>query len=115
MRVVLDHCTPKPFGFLLTGHFVRTASFMGWDQLENGKLLAAAAREFEVIVTTDRRMEFEQHAADLPFPVIALYAPTNRMQDLALLAPETLTLLANPLEKRIYRVYSPGRTPPPTP
>lgn len=43
MKVVLDHCVPKQFGFLLIGHYVRTAAFMGWNELGNGRLLATAS------------------------------------------------------------------------
>ena len=113
MKVLLDHCTPKKLGFLLTGHYVRTAKFMGWNELRNGALLAAAAAEYDAFVTTDSKIEFEQHAPTLPMPVIVLLAPNNRMPSLTPLAPEVLALLGSTLEKRIYRVVADGWNSPP--
>lgn len=92
---------------MLVGHLVRTSAFMGWDRLKNGALLAAAAPEYDVLVTTDKNMQYQQHAPDLPMPVISLDAVTNEPHVLAPLAPEVLRLLATPLEKRVYVVRPP--------
>ena len=113
MKVLLDHCVPKRFGRLLVGHFVRTSAFMGWDRLENGGLLAVAATEYDVIVTVDKNMQFQQHAPDLPMPIISLDAVTNEPHVLAPLAPEVLRLLGTPLEKRVYVVGPPPLSPNP--
>ena len=75
--------SPKPFGRLLIGHFVRSSEYMGWDHLENGDLLNAAAPQYDVLVTVDTNLEFQQHTGDLPMTVIALVAPSNRPRDLA--------------------------------
>lgn len=107
MRVLLDHCVPKRFGRLLVGHLVLTSAFMGWDRLENGNLLAAAATEFDVLITVDKNMHFEQHAADLPMPVISLDTATNQPHVLAPVAPQVLRLRASPLENRIHVVRPP--------
>jgi hypothetical protein len=113
VNVLLDHCVPKPFGRLLTGHFVRTSEFMGWDHLQNGDLLDAAAPQYEVLVTVDKSMRFEQHLGDLPMTVISLVARTNRAIDLAPLSPEVLRLLGTKLQRRVYVVGPLG--PHPTP
>lgn len=54
MNILLDHCVPKQFGFLLDGHYVRTTHFMKWDALQNGELLtAAAAGKYDIFITVD--------------------------------------------------------------
>lgn len=77
---------------------------MGWADLSNGKLLAAAAREFEALVTTDRSVANQQNLGRLPLPVIVLKGSTNKLEDLAVLAPELLSLLGQALQIRVYHV-----------
>jgi len=104
VKVLLDHCVPRPFAKLMLGHEVRTARSMGWADLSNGKLLAAAAREFEALVTTDRSVANQQNLGRLPLPVIVLKGSTNKLEDLAVLAPELLSLLGQALQIRVYHV-----------
>ncbi len=73
MKILLDHCVPKPFGREFPSHEVKTTASMGWDDLRNGKLLAAAAAElFGVVLTVDKNMKREQNPATLPVSVIIL-------------------------------------------
>jgi len=53
VKILLDHCIPKRFKFSLPAHEVKTAREMGWQGLKNGKLLAQAAKQFEVMLTVD--------------------------------------------------------------
>jgi hypothetical protein len=106
VNVLLDHCVPKPFGRLIVGHFVPTTKYMGWEHLENGELLAAAAAQYDVLITVDTNIQFQQHIGELPLTVIALGALSNRPSDLAPLSPEVVRLLGTKLEKRVYVVGS---------
>lgn len=54
MRVLFDQGTPLPLRRSLAGHEVKTASEMGWGELSNGDLLAAAEQAFDALVTTDQ-------------------------------------------------------------
>ncbi len=54
MRVLFDQGTPLPLRGSLAGHEVKTASEMGWGELSNGDLLAAAEQAFDALVTTDQ-------------------------------------------------------------
>lgn len=83
MKVLLDHCVPRPLAKSIVDHEVRTARSMGWEDLSNGKLLAAAACEFDVLVTTDRNVQSQQSASRLPLPVVVLRGQTNTIEDLA--------------------------------
>ena len=79
---------------------------LGWDHLENGDLLNAAAPQYDVFVTVDTNLEFQRHTGDLPMTVIALVAPSNRPRDLAPLSPEVVRLLGTKLQQRVYVVGS---------
>jgi hypothetical protein len=68
---------------------------MGWSAIQNGELLALAARHFDVFVTVDRNLSFQQNIAAVPIAVIVIRAKTNRLADLTPLAPKLLTAIAS--------------------
>ncbi|MEX2262419.1 MAG: hypothetical protein WD696_10725 [Bryobacteraceae bacterium] len=64
MRILLDHNTPAPLRYALTGHQVETAYERGWAQLTNGELLAAAeSAGFDLMITTDKGIRYQQNLA----------------------------------------------------
>jgi hypothetical protein len=73
MRVLFDQATPVPIRSYLIGHEVRTAAQQGWDTLQNGELLLAAdAAGFEVLLTTDKNMLYQQNLAGRKIAVVIL-------------------------------------------
>jgi len=61
VKVLFDQNVPRNLRSHLTGHEVKTAANLGWERLQNGDLLAAAeSRGFEVLVTGDRNLEYQQ-------------------------------------------------------
>ena len=64
MLILFDHVTPKGIARALVGHTVTKAKGRGWDTLSNGDLLAAAeAAGFDVFVTADKNMRYQQNLA----------------------------------------------------
>jgi hypothetical protein len=63
------------------------------DGLKNGALLSRAAAEFDVFVTMDGNIAFQQNYAQLPLRIVALRAPSNRLADTEPLMPRLLLLL----------------------
>jgi predicted nuclease of predicted toxin-antitoxin system len=63
MRILLDEDLPRRFADLLVGHQVSTVQRSGWSGIKNGQLLALAAPQFDVILTMDRNIEFQQNVA----------------------------------------------------
>ena len=62
MLVLFDQCTPVGIRRALTGHTVKTANEMGWSTLTNGDLLRAAEMSgFNVLLTTDRNLQYQQN------------------------------------------------------
>ena len=87
MRILLDHCTPKRLRRLLPVHFVRTTREMGWERLLNGRLLSAAEGQFDVMLTVDRSIRFQQNMATRTISVIVMRANNNRFESLGALIP----------------------------
>jgi hypothetical protein len=71
MRVLFDQATPVPIRTFLIGHTVRTAAQEHWDTLQNGDLLAEHAG-FEVFLTTDKNMRYQQNMAGRTIAVVVI-------------------------------------------
>lgn len=67
---------------------------MGWAGVKNGQLLALAEAEFDIFITVDRNLAFQQNLPQFDIAVIVLQAPSNRLADLKPLAPEILAISA---------------------
>ena len=94
MRILLDECVDQRMRHLLTGHDCQSAGYAKLAGLKNGVLLAAAeAASFEVLVTTDQEIPYQQNFELRRISVLVLCAPTNRLADLARLIPATLQAL----------------------
>ena len=93
MRILLDESLPRDLARLLAGHEVVTVRSAGWSSVKNGKLLALAAMRFDLFLTADRNLEFQQNLSTLPISVLVLRARNNRIQALAPLVPEVLKAL----------------------
>ena len=93
MRVLLDECLPRRLRRALPGHEVRTVQELGWAGTKNGELLRRAAAEgFEVFVTVDRNLEYQQHVPGLGLAVVALRARSNDVADLEPLMHDVLAV-----------------------
>ncbi len=95
MRIFLDECIDWRLARDIAGHEVKAARQMGWTTIKNGELLALAAREFDVFVTVDRNLAFQQNVTELAIAVIVIEARTNRLADLQVLVPKLLRSLAS--------------------
>jgi hypothetical protein len=95
MRVLLDECVDWRLSRDITGHDVKTTRQMGWSAIANGELLALAERDFDVFVTVDRNLSFQQHLAAFSIAVIVLRARSNRLIELRQLVPELLAAIPN--------------------
>ena len=76
MRVLFDHGTPAPLSAFLAGHTVTKARDRGWDTLSNGDLLAAAEDAgFDILLTTDKNIRYQQNLEGRRIPLVVLSAP----------------------------------------
>ena len=93
VRILLDESLPRPLGALLTGHTVSTVRDEGWASLKNGELMRRAAERFDVLLTADQNLEYQQNLATLPVAVVVMVADSNRPESLEPLVPDVLELL----------------------
>jgi predicted nuclease of predicted toxin-antitoxin system len=91
MRVLLDECMPRALRRDLPGHEVKTVAEAGWAGVKNGELLRLAATQFDVLLTVDRNLEYQQNFAGLALAVIVVHAPSN---DVTMLRPLMSAVLA---------------------
>lgn len=104
MRVLLDECLPKRLKRDLVGHQARTVPEMGWASKKNGELLALAEPEFDVFLTGDRNLSFQQEIHRLDIAVVVLVAKGNRHSDLQPLVPDLLAVLVGVAPGQLIRV-----------
>jgi hypothetical protein len=93
VKVFLDECVDWRLARDIVGHDVKTARQMGWTTIKNGELLTLAAEHFDVFVTVDRNLSFQQNLVSLSIAVVVLQAKTNRLTDLRPLVPSLLAAI----------------------
>ena len=104
MRILLDEDLPRRLCVLLEGHDATTVQRCGWAGVKNGKLLALAASRFDVFVTMDQNLEYQQNLVKLPIAVLVVAAHSNRIEHLTPLVPDMLRELDRIVPKTVHRV-----------
>ncbi len=82
MQVLLDECLPRKLKFELAGVTVQTVPEMGWAGTKNGALLRLAETKFDVFITADQNVEYQQRLKSNHLGIIVLVAPNNRFATL---------------------------------
>lgn len=95
MRVLLDECVPRKLKRELAGHEVLTVTERGWSGVKNGKLLSLAESEFDVFLTVDQNLKFQQNLQAFGIGVLLMVARNNRLKTLLPLMPEVKEALDN--------------------
>jgi hypothetical protein len=94
MRILIDECVDQRVRLLFAGHDCQTAAYAKLAGLKNGALLAAAeAAGFEVMITTDQEIPYQQNLLVRRISIIVLSARTNRLADIRPLIPAALRAL----------------------
>jgi predicted nuclease of predicted toxin-antitoxin system len=84
MKVLIDECAPRALKQTLAGagHECFTVQEAGWSGKVNGDLLALAEAKFDVLVTLDTNLEYQQNLAGRKIAIVILRARSNRLVDL---------------------------------
>jgi len=97
MRVLIDECIDERFRNSFPGHDCQTTRYAGLAGLKNGDLLTAAEKAaFDVFLTVDQGIEYQQNLTGKSVAVIILHAKSNRLADLLTLVPAS----------RVHRIHS---------
>lgn len=101
MELLLDECIDRRLARELIGHNVRTATQMGWATFKNGVLLSLAEKEFDVFITVDRNLSYQQNLSKYDIALLVLRAKTNKLEDLRPLVPKILYSLSKIKSKQV--------------
>ena len=93
MKLLLDECVTRRLKRDLSGHEVHTVEDAGFKGLENGDLLKAASGAYEVLITVDRNLPYQQNIAGLNIAILILAAKRNSYVSLKPLIPRALSAL----------------------
>jgi Domain of unknown function (DUF5615) len=105
MHVLLDEQLPRHLAREIGGHDVSTVQQRGWAGLKNGELLRVAAADgFEILVTADRNLQFQQNLSRSALGVVLLVAQSNALEDLLPLAPGLRAAISKSRPGQIMRV-----------
>ena len=105
MKVLLDENLPHELRHFLPRHEVFTTAFKGWAGVKNGELLRLAAADgFDVLITCDQGMQYEQNLATLPVAVLQLQSGGNKMVDLLPLLPQIIHALGTIQPRKFARI-----------
>ena len=93
MRILIDECLDWRLCRSLIGHDCAAVQKMGWSGLTNGALLVKAETEFEVFLTGDRNLTFQQKTSRFDIAIVVLHAKSIQLRHTRPLMPKVLALL----------------------
>ena len=100
MKILLDECVTKKLKPHLSTHEVHTVTEMGWSGIKNGKLLRLCVdNNFDILLTIDKNIMFQQHIADFNIIIVILNSGTSKVEELVRFVPSFENQL-NLLKKR---------------
>src|SRR5258708_26184744 len=90
MRILIDECVPAGIkkNFAALGHECQTVRKAGFGSKRNGELLGLAEGQWDVLLTSDRNIKYQQNMTGRSVSILILRAKSNRMRDLLPLVPE---------------------------
>ena len=78
MTILIDECLPRYLQKMLgDGHIVKTVQEMGWEGVENGRLLRLAESQFEIFLTGDKNLRFQQNLKERKLAIVVF--PSNKL------------------------------------
>lgn len=102
MNILLDHCLNWRLKRLLPGHYTVSTLDMGWQTIRNGQLLTLAEEQFDVFLTVDKGIKYQQNMTGRTIAVITLRAVSNSISAHAPLMPQVLALLPTVEPGQVY-------------
>jgi len=93
MKVLLDECVTRKLKREFIGHDLSTVDEAGMKGLKNGNLLRSASGRFDMLVTVDRRLPYQQNITSYNIAVLVLTARKNSYDALSPLIPQALETL----------------------
>lgn len=95
VRVLLDESVPRQLASLLMQHEVKTVVQAGWAGTVNGKLLELANEHFDVFITGDQNLQYQQNLRTIRITILVIKARNNRVETILAMAPQINEALKN--------------------
>jgi hypothetical protein len=92
LRILFDECVPWPLHRLLEEHPCSTAQRQGWKSIKNGALLSLAESHFDLFLTSDQNLRYQQNLTGRKIAILEL--STNKLRRLVAVAPLILETMA---------------------
>ena len=105
MRILIDECLNWRLSRALTGHYAVSAQKMGWAGLKNGVLLMEAEKQFDVFITGDLNLNFQQDVTNYNIAVVVLHAESTQLHHTLPLMSKVLALLLTLKPGQVVDVY----------
>ncbi|HWS70535.1 MAG TPA: DUF5615 family PIN-like protein [Thermoanaerobaculia bacterium] len=106
MRVLVDESLPRQFAADLAGHDATSVRAQRWAGLRNGVLLRAAVDAgFDVLLTADSSMRFQQNLAAIGIAIVVIRGVRNRLTDLRPLLPQILEAIGRARPGDVIEVH----------
>lgn len=86
LNILLDECVPQPLRRLLADHSCRTAQEMGWKSVKNGELLTLAEGEFDLFITADQGLAYQENLRGRRIAILQL--STNKLRAIEAVAAQ---------------------------
>ena len=93
MKILLDECVPWPMHKLLAGHECSTAQRQGWGGVSNGALLGEAEGAFDLFITADQNLRYQQNLVGRSIAILEL--STNKLRRIQAAVPLILDAIAS--------------------
>ena len=104
MKLLLDECVTRFVKRDLSGYTVHTVEEAGLKGLENGVLLRAASETYEVLITVDQNLPYQQNVPGLNIAIVVLAAKRNNYAALKPLLPQALIALETIRPGEVIRI-----------
>ncbi|MCB2261885.1 MAG: hypothetical protein LGR52_02955 [Candidatus Thiosymbion ectosymbiont of Robbea hypermnestra] len=104
--MLLDECVPRKLRREITAESIKTVQEMGWAGIKNGELLRRAFTYFDVLLTTDQNIEYQQNMKSLDIAVIVIIVPQNDINFLRPLMPQVQRTLETIKPAEVKRIYA---------
>jgi len=109
MRVILDECLPSQLKKDLSEHEVSTVRAQGWSGLKNGELLQVASGQFDIFLTADRNIPFQQNLKNFHIAVVVIASRSILLRDLRPFMAEVREALPRASPGQLIVVGAPRR------
>ena len=95
MRILFDENVPRKLRLYLIGHSVVTVQEMGWTSFKNGELLKLANEKFDVLMTVDKNLRYQNNFTGLNIGVLTIVVKFNKLQNLIPIVDKILDELSS--------------------